>query len=84
MINGYINSQIADNPIHYWTFELVTWVILPALVFTIERVESSPVVLRVGPLRDGRHLVLREGRGQLYEIPPHAYRSLVQGFGIAP
>jgi len=30
-----------------------------ALVFTIERVESSPVVLRVGPLRDGRHLVLR-------------------------
>jgi membrane protease YdiL (CAAX protease family) len=37
LINGYINSLIADNPIHYWTFELVTWVVLPALVFTIAR-----------------------------------------------
>jgi len=55
-----------------------------AVVFTIERVESSPVVIRVGPERDGRHLVLREGRSQLYAIPPQSYRSLVQGFGIVP
>jgi len=54
------------------------------VVFTIERVESSPVVIRVGPERDGRHLVLREGRSQLYAIPPQSYRSLVQGFGIVP
>lgn len=55
-----------------------------AVVFTVERLESSPVVIRIAPERDGRHLLIREGRSQLYAIPPHMFRSLVQGFGIVP
>ena len=35
MINGYINSLIADMPILYWGFELFSWVVLPTFIFGI-------------------------------------------------
>ena len=55
-----------------------------AVVFRVSRPESSPVVVRVGPELDGRHILVRDGRAQLYAIRPHMFRSLIQGFGIVP
>lgn len=31
-VNGYVNSLIADTPALYWTFELLSWFVIPALV----------------------------------------------------
>ncbi|HIF51992.1 MAG TPA: CPBP family intramembrane metalloprotease [Thiotrichaceae bacterium] len=35
MINGYVNSIIYQNHYLYWCFEIVTWVILPIIIFFI-------------------------------------------------
>jgi len=43
LINGYINSVIYSYPFWYWSFELLSWVILPATVMT--------VAIRFGGLR---------------------------------
>ena len=35
LINGYVNSLICKNPLAYWGFEMVSWVLLPVLVFSV-------------------------------------------------
>jgi membrane protease YdiL (CAAX protease family) len=35
LINGYINARIASSPALYWTFELLCWLAVPAVVLVV-------------------------------------------------
>lgn len=35
MVNGLVNPLIADNALLYWGFELLTWIVLPALILCL-------------------------------------------------
>ncbi len=53
-----------------------------ALRIRIDRVEASPVEVRVGPLAGSVHHVWREGRDQVYSLRVSTARSLTRGFGL--
>lgn len=57
--NGYVNAQISDRPVAYWSFEFSYWVLLPVLVLVF--------LVRFGGLRMsdiGIHGHIR-GRGSI-------------------
>ena len=35
LVNGYVNSIIFRDPPLYWSFEVLSWIVLPIVVFTI-------------------------------------------------
>jgi len=35
LINGWVNSLIHASAVAYWSFELVSWVLIPVLVFSV-------------------------------------------------
>ena len=32
LINGWLNTHIAHSPVLYWSFELLSWLVIPVLV----------------------------------------------------
>jgi len=32
MVNGLVNSVIADNALLYWSFEMLTWIVIPSII----------------------------------------------------
>ena len=54
LVNGLVNSVIAGSPLLYWSFELLTWIVIPTLI--------AWMAVRVAPngLRDfGLHGAIR-------------------------
>lgn len=35
LVNGYINSVIYSLPLAYWSFEILSWIVIPLIVFTL-------------------------------------------------
>ena len=33
LINGYINSLIFNNALLYWSFEILSWIVIPTIIF---------------------------------------------------
>jgi len=54
-----------------------------ALTVTIDRIESSPITIRISPLIGDVHHVRRDGRDQTYVLRESSARLLVKGFGLS-
>ena len=37
LVNGFVNAQIYSMPLFYWSFELLTWIVLPMGIFMATR-----------------------------------------------
>ncbi|KIM13225.1 MAG: hypothetical protein KU38_00760 [Sulfurovum sp. FS08-3] len=37
LVNGFVNAQIYSSPLLYWSFELLTWIVLPLGIFMASR-----------------------------------------------
>ena len=35
MVNGLVNSVIADNALLYWSFEMLTWIVIPSIILLL-------------------------------------------------
>ena len=35
LVNGYVNSIIYSLPLAYWSFEVLSWIVIPFIVFTL-------------------------------------------------
>jgi len=48
LVNGWINAQIAARPLWYWSFELLSWLVIPLAAFTIARRDGGPTLAALG------------------------------------
>lgn len=52
LVNGWLNTIIARTPLLYWSFEVVSWVVLPALVAWLSHRRAGITWRQVGVTLD--------------------------------
>lgn len=48
LVNGWINAYIAGEPLWYWSFELLIWLLIPALACLLARRYGGPSLVALG------------------------------------
>jgi len=48
LINGYVNSVIFRTPSLYWSFELLTWIVMPIIVFMLAALNGGLRFVEIG------------------------------------